>query len=154
METAMQHPSRAATILVAALTFTAVPAFAQDDSGGKPRGAVIGTVIGLAAGAAAGTAYIFGSHCRNFDEYYDSVWTSCVAPASLMVAGGGIAGYFLGRSSDRRSHRESRVSGLRAREPGRITELVPAIRLRRMPAGAGPQARPYARLFVSAGQIQ
>lgn len=149
----MQHPSRAATLLVAALTFTAVPAFAQDDSGGKPRGAVIGTVIGLAAGAAAGSVYILKGNCRNYDEYYDNVWTYCVAPASLMVAGGGIAGYFLGRSADRRSHRESRVSGLRAREPG-ITELVPAIRLRRMPAGAEPQAKPFARLFVSAWQIQ
>jgi hypothetical protein len=134
--------------------FTAVPALAQDDSGAKPRGAVIGTVIGLAAGAAAGSAYILKGNCRNYDEYYDNVWTYCVAPASLMVAGGGIAGYFLGRSSDRRSHRESRTSRLRAREPGKITELVPAIRLRRMPAGIGPQARPYARLFVSAGQIQ
>jgi hypothetical protein len=147
----MQLRSLASAVLVAALTFTAMPAFAQDDSGAKPRGAVLGTVIGLAAGAAAGTAYIFRSHCRNFDEYYDSVWTYCVAPASLMVAGGGIAGYFLGRSSDRRSRSESRASRLTARENGRITDLVPPIRLRRTPSAIGPQARPYARLFVSAG---
>lgn len=148
----MQLRSLAAAVLVVALTFTAGPAFAQDDSGGKPRGAVLGTVIGLAAGAAAGTAYIFKSHCRNFDEYYDSVWTYCVTPASAMVAGGGLAGYFLGRSADRRSRHGSRTSRLTARETGRITDLVPAIRLRRPPSGIGPLAKPYARLFVNAGQ--
>ena len=150
----MQLRSLAAAILVVALTFTALPAYAQEESPHARKGAVIGTVVGLAAGAVAGYFYVWHGNCRYWDDYYDNVWAPCVLPASAMVAGGGLAGYFVGRSADRRSRSESRTSRLAARETGRITDLVPAIRLRRPPSGIGPQAKPYARLFVSAGQIQ
>ncbi len=95
-------------LLVAVLTVLPVTAGADSDQAGAPdrggKGRVLGTVIGAAAGFGVGLV----AGLTWFDDAINSdrkVWTTALGFAGA----GGVAGYFIGRSVDRRSRSQPPV---------------------------------------------
>ena len=106
-------------------------AAAEDQVPGKNR-AVLGTVLGALVGSAAAGIFYSAGNCHKGNDWYDNVWVDCALPASAMVAGGAIAGYFIGRSSDRNVRATKAVPAGRP-ESADIIALVPQVKLRRLP---------------------
>jgi hypothetical protein len=144
----MQVRSIAAAMVLTSLLFPVAPAAAQEGAG-KSKWAVLGTVIGIAAGGAAGVLYYRQTDCYQYDEWYDNSWAVCVLPGVAMAAGGGVAGYFIGRAADKRSKSPETNLQRSAVNPVDVTWGAAPIRLRRVPREVGPQDRLYRRLFVS-----
>ena len=116
-------------VLLLAWGFPKVAA-AEEKEPGKNR-AVYGTLVGALVGAAAAGFFYSAGNCHKGNDYYENVWLECALPASAMVAGGAIGGYFAGRSSDRKVR--ATKAGPARPESADIIALVPQVKLRRLP---------------------
>jgi hypothetical protein len=143
-------------------TLMAAPVLAQDE---RPRtgrrGAVLGTLIGIAGGAAVSALFLASQDCNEgmYETHKEEVLRCYAVPASI-IGGAGIAGYFIGRSADKRhsstaAARPSRGSSADgARLPPPITLRAPKALEAPHPAFRSlfvtPQAARRAPLFAGA----
>jgi hypothetical protein len=136
-------------MVLTSLFFAAAPAVAQEGTGSS-KWRVLGTFIGIAAGGAAGVLYYRQTDCYQYGDWYENSWAVCVLPGVAMAAGGGVAGYFMGRAADKSRSTESGSQ----RSSRRVSDVIPiaTIRLRRVPREGEPHDRLFRGLFgVDAG---
>jgi hypothetical protein len=133
--------------MAVALTVTASPVFAdQAERETKRRGMLIGVLVGIGAGAVYGAT---NGVCRNqFGDYTQKeIVAGCVTPIGLMVAGGGLIGYFLDRNRTKSAESREVASGRRTTADETWSNRV-TVKSKAPARPAPPTPRAYRHLFA------